>query len=89
MNDNEICQSRNAVNVEESSEVGIGTFVLIALIITLIMLVVIMCYKRIVNRSLEAKINQKIQEQTIFSLGQYHVFNEDVQTRKAVDVTKL
>lgn len=52
------------------------------------MLVVLYCYRRVVNRQLEQSLNEKIQTQTIFSLGQYQVFKDDTG-RKSVDVTKL
>ena len=52
------------------------------------MLVVLYCYRRVVNKQLEQSLNEKIQTQTIFSLGQYQVFKDDTG-KKSVDVTKL
>ena len=52
------------------------------------MLIVLYCYRRVVNKQLEQSLNEKIQTQTIFSLGQYQVFKDDTG-KKSVDVTKL
>jgi hypothetical protein len=57
--------------------VSIGTIIIICVIITICMVIVLYCYKRVVNRSLEQTLNEKIQQQTIFSLGQYQVFKDD------------
>jgi hypothetical protein len=54
-----------------------GTIILIAVIISFSMIVLLYCYKRVVNRSLEQSLNEKIQQQTIFSLGQYEIFKDD------------
>lgn len=49
----------------------------------------LLCYRRIVNKSLEASLNEKIQSQTMASLGQYQVFKEENSGRKSIDITKL
>jgi len=53
------------------------------------MVILLLCYRRIVNKSLEASLNEKIQSQTIFSLGQYQVFKDENTGRKSIDITKL
>jgi len=67
---------------------GVGAVFLIILVIGVISLMIIWCYKRFVNRSLETSIDEKIQTQTIFSLGQYQIFR-DSETSKRVDESKL
>jgi hypothetical protein len=68
---------------------------LIIFSICLVTVIAIICYKRIVNKTLETSLNEKIQKQTAFSLGQYREFKdnstrEDESTgRKVIDVTKL
>jgi hypothetical protein len=53
------------------------------------MIFILLCYRRIVNKSLEASLNEKIQSQTIHSLGQYQVFKDENTGRRSIDITKL
>jgi len=92
IDDDEICNTPKPEELNARNSDGglsIGALFLIIIIIVLAMLVVLICYKRIVNKSLEASLNEKIQTQTIHSLGQYQVFKDDTTGRKSVDVTKL
>jgi hypothetical protein len=75
---------------QDNSSGGIGMFALIVITvaITVTMVVILYCYKRVVHRSLEQTLNEKIQQQAIFSLGQYSVFKDDTG-RRTVDTTKL
>jgi hypothetical protein len=86
LEDDEICQIKP---LEASSGVGFGTVFLIIVLIIASMVVLLICYRRIVNKALEASLNEKIQTQTIFSLGQYQVFKDDNTGRKSVDVSRL
>jgi hypothetical protein len=88
LDDNAICNAKKDAKIVIESGYGFGTILIIFLLITCIMLVVLYCYRRVVNRQLEQSLNEKIQTQTIFSLGQYQVFKDDTG-RKSVDVTKL
>jgi hypothetical protein len=74
----EIC-----LNTQPEAAMGWGTIFFIIFLIILVNIVFIYCYKRIVNRSLESSIEDKIQTQTIFSLGQYKVF-QDAEPQKKV-----
>jgi hypothetical protein len=68
---------------------NVGSIIFIIFIVLIAMVILLICYRRIVNKSLEASLNEKIQTQTIFSLGQYHVFKDENTGRKSVDVAKL
>jgi hypothetical protein len=90
--DDSICATPSPDNLNkynDESGIGFGGILLIIVCIALAMIVLLICYKRIVNKSLEASLNEKIQTQTIHSLGQYQVFKDDSTGRKSVDVTKL
>ena len=76
-------------NPEIAASLGFGSILLIIVVITAIMITLLLCYRRIVNKSLEASLNEKIQSQTIFSLGQYQVFKDENTGRKSIDITKL
>ncbi len=87
IDDNYICNSQK---IDKADDGGYGFSIIFTLIIiiTSIMLCVLYCSRRIVNRQLEQMLSDKIQTQTIFSLGQYKVFQDDT-ARKSLDVTKL
>ena len=68
---------------------GFGSILLIIIVVSFIMIVILLCYRRIVNKSLEASLNEKIQSQTIHSLGQYQVFKDENTGRRSIDITKL
>jgi hypothetical protein len=85
--DQAVCASTRLFTVEDNG-IGFGMIVIIIAIITSSMVVVLYCYKRIVNRSLEQSLNEKIREQTLFSLNQYQVFKDDTG-RKTVDSNNL
>lgn len=63
---------------------GWGTIFFIIVLIILVNIVFIYCYKRIVNRSLESSIEDKIQTQTIFSIGQYKMFTDAEPSKKVL-----
>lgn len=85
-----ICKMNKIVeNSYVHASLGFGYIFLIIVVITAIMIILLMCYRRIVNKSLEASLNEKIQSQTIFSLGQYQVFKDENTGRKSIDITKL
>ncbi len=72
------CSSPN-INSNNDSDYGIsgGTVFLIVLLIFIIFVLLVICYRRIVLKSLETTLNEKIQTQTIHSLTQYQVFKDD------------
>ena len=85
-----ICKmNKNIDSSSAQANFGFGSIFLIIVVITAIMIILLMCYRRIVNKSLEASLNEKIQSQTIFSLGQYQVFKDENTGRKSIDITKL
>ena len=84
-----ICKINKNTDSSGHSGLGFGSIFLIIVVITAIMIVLLMCYRRIVNKSLEASLNEKIQSQTVFSLGQYQVFKDENTGRKSIDITKL
>jgi len=61
---------------------GIGSILIIIVIITLISLLVLFCYRKYINRKLHISIDEKIQTQTIYSLGQYQVFQDQQVPKK-------
>jgi Na+/melibiose symporter-like transporter len=85
--DQTICHKAKSVD-QDSSGVGFGFIILVTLVSCFSMIVLLYCYKRVVNRSLEQSLNEKIQQQAIHTLGQYQVFKDDTG-RKSVDVTNL
>jgi hypothetical protein len=90
LDDDSVCATPKPQELSPSdSGVSVGGLLLIIVFIVLAMLVLLICYRRIVNKSLEASLNEKIQTQTIHSLGQYQVFRDESTGRKSVDVTKL
>jgi len=91
INDDSICATPDPEKLTQSKEsgLGVGSVLLIIFIICLAMIVLLICYKRVVNKSLEQSLNEKIQTQTIHSLGQYHVFKDESTGRKTIDSTKL
>ncbi len=89
IDDDGICATPKPEDLAGDSGVGVGGILIIILITVLAMIVLLICYRRIVNKSLEASLNEKIQTQTIHSLGQYQVFKDESTGRKSVDVTKL
>lgn len=85
-----ICKiNKNNESSSGQASLGFGSIFLIIVVISAIMIILLMCYRRIVNKSLEASLNEKIQSQTIFSLGQYQVFKDENTGRKSIDITKL
>ena len=76
----EICKNSPV----DSSSFGWGGILLIILLIIILNIILIYCYKRIVNKSLESSIEDKIQTQTIFSLGQYKVFQDEGPQKKVL-----
>jgi cbb3-type cytochrome oxidase subunit 3 len=72
------------LNTPVEAGMGWGTIFFIILFIIIVNIVFIYCYKRIVNRSLETSIEDKIQTQTIFSLGQYKVFQDAEPSKKVL-----
>ena len=89
LDDDSICATPKPEELSGDSGVGVGGIMLIIVFVVLAMIVLLICYRRIVNKSLEASLNEKIQTQTIHSLGQYQVFRDESTGRKSVDVTKL
>ena len=87
--DDTICSSFNQSNLESSSGLTTGTLLFIIFVIFISMIVLLICYRRIVNKSLEATLNEKIQTQTIHSLSQYQVFKDDNSGKKTFDINKL
>jgi len=84
-----ICKTNKNSDASGHASLGFGSIFLIIVVITAIMIILLMCYRRIVNKSLEASLNEKIQSQTIFSLGEYQVFKDQNTGRKSIDITKL
>jgi hypothetical protein len=90
IDDDSVCATPSPQDLPgNDSGMGAGAILLIIVSIILAMLILLICYKRIVNKSLEASLNEKIQSQTIHSLGQYQVFKDENTGRKSVDVSKL
>jgi hypothetical protein len=88
IDDDAICSTPKPEDISDTG-VGAGGILLIIVITISVMGILLLCYRRIVNKSLEASLNEKIQTQTIHSLGQYQVFKDESTGRKSVDVTKL
>lgn len=74
---------------DRNSGISGASVAMICLSIFFIMIVILFICKRMINRSLEESLNDKIEKQTIFSLGQYQVFKDDNTGRKPVDIVKL
>lgn len=90
LDDESICGTPGPEETKAESGFGFGTILVILVLVCLTTVVLLICYRRIVNKSLEDSLNEKIQTQTIFSLGQYRVFKEDESTgRKTIDVRNL
>jgi hypothetical protein len=90
LDDDTICATPKPEDLIQDEEgLTVGAVLIIIVFIVFAMLVLLICYRRIVNKSLEASLNEKIQTQTIHSLGQYQVFKDESTGRKSVDVTKL
>ena len=45
--------------------------------IVVLMLILLWCYKRFINRALEESLTERIQLQTMTSIGQYKSFKEE------------
>jgi len=89
LDDEQICAVPKPTDLAKEEGLTAGVFLLIITITVFVMLIMLICYRRIVNKSLEASLNEKIQTQTIHSLGQYQVFKDESTGRKSVDITKL
>lgn len=89
--DDSVCATPNpdTVNFKDEGGLGIGYVLLIIILIVFAMIVLLVCYKRIVNKSLEESFNEKIRSQTIHSLGQYTTFQDDKPGKKAIDMTNI
>jgi hypothetical protein len=72
-----VCHQTRYQFVEVGPTLNLFTIIVIVVIITFCMIIALYCYRRIVNRSLEQSLNEKIQQQAIFSMGQYQVFKEE------------
>lgn len=89
IDDDSICATPKPEDLSSDSGIGAGGILIIIIVTIVAMVVLLICYRRIVNKSLEMSLNEKIQTQTIHSLGQYQVFKDENTGRKSVDVTKL
>ncbi len=87
--DDGICSSPKPSDLNNSLGLTIGSLLLIICIICISMFILLLCYRRIVNKSLEASLNEKIQTQTIHSLSQYQVFKDENSGKKPFDLNKL
>ena len=69
-------QTEDSNIINKNSGIGILGIICIVLIVTMIMLITIYCYKRIVNKTLDQSIGEKIQNEAINSIGNYTSFSE-------------
>lgn len=79
----------NEYTVTESTGFGVGSILLIVFIISLITFFVIVLYRRYINKSMETSLDTKIQTQTIFSLGQYQIFQDSKISKKSAEDSTL
>ncbi len=72
------------------SKISVGVSVyLILLLLSIITCGIIFGYKKYVEKSLETSIDTKVQTQTIFSLGQYQIFQDSNIQKKTDDSFEL
>ncbi len=87
--DDSICSSPKPSDLSDNSGLTTGTLLFIVFVIFISMILLLICYRRIVNKSLEASLNEKIQTQTIHSLSQYQVFKDENTGKKSYDLNKV
>lgn len=59
------------LNPTDDDDIGFGTLILLVFIILLCMLIIAYCYRRIVNRTIDESIEDRIVKQTRDSVGNY------------------
>ena len=77
IDDNSICEISDPHSVIKTKKFSVGLIVVVSIILFLLMILLLFCYRRYVNRSLEMTLSEKIQEQALKRINQYKAFKEE------------
>ena len=77
LDDANICEGINPREVIYNQRVGNGVLIFIIIMIILVTSCSLMCYKRYINKNLEDALSERIEEQTMKSISQYQMFQDN------------
>ena len=77
LDDAKICEGINPREVIYNQRVGNGVLFFIIMMIVLVTSCSLMCYKRYINKNLEDALSERIEEQTMKSISQYQMFQDN------------
>ena len=77
LDDEKICEILNPRKVIQHQRIGNGILIFIIVITILVTSCSLMCYKRYINKNLEDALSERIEEQTMKSISQYQMFQDN------------
>ena len=79
IDDDDICATPKPTDVKVGNNKNWGMRIILysGIGIVVLMLILLWCYKRFINRALEESLTERIQLQTMTSIGQYKSFKEE------------
>ena len=77
LDDAKICEGINPREVIYNQRVGNGVLIFIIVMIILVTSCSLMFYKRYINKNLEDALSERIEEQTMKSISQYQMFQDN------------
>ena len=77
LDDANICEGINPREVIYNQRVGNGVLIFIIVITILVTSCSLLCYKRYINKNLEDALSERIEEQTMKSISQYQMFQDN------------
>ena len=77
LDDEKICEILNPRKVIQHQRIGNGVLIFIIVITILVTSCSLMCYKRYINKNLEDALSERIEEQTMKSISQYQMFQDN------------
>ena len=77
LDDAKICEGINPREVIYNQRVGNGVLIFIIVITILVTSCSLLCYKRYINKNLEDALSERIEEQTMKSISQYQMFQDN------------
>ena len=77
IDDDSICKPKKTE--PPSSFTGMKLIGIVAIGLFVVTIISLICYRRFVNKSLETSLSEKIEQQTMVSIGQYNIMKEQKQ----------
>ena len=77
LDDANICETNSPIEVIHNQRVGNGVLIFIIVITVLVTSCSLLCYKSYINKNLEDALSERIEEQTMKSISQYQMFQDN------------